>query len=251
MEFKRLLECLDNDYGRLREVARGADLTARVPSCPDWSLADLVQHVGMVYLHKVECMRLGDHPTEWPPPGVDQEPPLELFDRAYADLVAEFAKRDPTQPTFTWYGRDQSVGFWIRRMAHESVIHRIDAELAAGVEIAPVPDDLAVDGIDEFLVAFVEYGSHEWLSEIGDVLGSADGRAVRIESGGTAWFVRPTPEGVQVRRSDVESAEAVVRGEPRDVLLWLWGRAGDETVIFDGERDVIANLRRVLVAMSQ
>ncbi len=63
MEYKRLLECLDADATRLREVAATADLTATVPSCPDWTMADLLRHVGAVYLHKVECMRLGAHPS--------------------------------------------------------------------------------------------------------------------------------------------------------------------------------------------
>ena len=68
MESKRLLECLDADFHRLREVVAGADLTAMVPSCPEWTVTDLARHVGAVYLHKVETMRLGTHPAEWPPP---------------------------------------------------------------------------------------------------------------------------------------------------------------------------------------
>ena len=72
MESKRLLECLDADFRRLRAVVAGADLTAMVPSCPEWTVEDLVRHVGAVYLHKVECMRLGTHPAQWPPPGLDE-----------------------------------------------------------------------------------------------------------------------------------------------------------------------------------
>jgi uncharacterized protein (TIGR03083 family) len=235
----------------MSEVAHKADLSARVPSCPDWSVADLAQHVGMVYLHKVACMRLGHHPAEWPPPGAADEPSLELLDRAYVDLVAEFAARDPAERTFTWYGPDQSVGFWIRRMAQETVIHRVDTELGAGVEVAPIPDDLAVDGIDELLVAFIEYGSHQWLDELGDVLGTADGRAVRIETGDAAWLVRLTPEGVAVRRSDVDDSDAVVRGEPKQVLLWLWNRADDDVVTMTGDAELVAYLRTVLKALTQ
>src|SRR5262245_28289773 len=57
MQFKRMLTCLAADYERMHQVVSGADLTAQVPSCPDWTVNDLVQHVGAVYLHKVECMR--------------------------------------------------------------------------------------------------------------------------------------------------------------------------------------------------
>jgi uncharacterized protein (TIGR03083 family) len=127
MESKRLLECLDADFARLREVAHGADLSAVVPSCPDWTVRDLVQHIGAVYLHKVECMRLGTAPDPWPPAGLADEEPLALLDRAYAALTSEFTSRSPESPAFTWYGPDQTVGFWIRRMAQETVIHRVDA----------------------------------------------------------------------------------------------------------------------------
>jgi uncharacterized protein (TIGR03083 family) len=252
MESKGLLECLDDDFARLREVALAADLAADVPSCPGWSVADLVRHVAAVYLHKVECIRLGSHPEPWPPPGIDDEEPFALLDRAYAALVAEFTARDPQSAAFTWYGPDQTVGFWIRRMAHETVIHRVDAELGAGTRIARIPRELAEDGIDEFLVAFVEYGSRTWPDETADLLADADGRAVRVETPDSAWLVRPTPEGIEVRVSDVDSAqaqaEAVVGGEPSKLLLWLWNRADDETVSVQGDAGLVVRLRRVLAA---
>src|SRR5258708_3724435 len=72
---------------------------------------------------------------------MNDEPPLELLDRAYAALSAEFAARRPEDHTFTWYDPDQTVGFWIRDMAQETVIHRVDAELAAGRPIAAIPGD--------------------------------------------------------------------------------------------------------------
>lgn len=248
MENKRLLECLDSDFARLREVAAGADLTARVPSCPDWNVTDLVRHVGAVYLHKVECMRLGSHPQPWPPAEIAEEEPVALLDRAYAALAAEFATREPESEAFTWFGPDQTVGFWIRRMAHETAIHRVDAELAAGAPIAAIPADLAYDGIDEFLVAFVEYGSRTWPDEFAEVLASEDGRAVRVETADEAWLIRPTPELVEVRRSGVDTAEAVVRGEPANLLLWLWNRGGDDTVTMSGDTERVSRLRRVLKA---
>jgi uncharacterized protein (TIGR03083 family) len=251
MESKRLLECLDADFARLREVAAAADLAAQVPSCPDWTVADLVTHVSAVYLHKVECMRLGTHPDPWPPAGLDDEEPRALLDRAYAALTAEFASRTPESPAFTWYGPDQTVGFWIRRMAQETAIHRVDAELAAGVSIAPIPDDLANDGIDEFLVAFVEYGAKKWPEEYTEILAPADGRGVRLETPGSAWLVRPTPESIDVRVSDVDSAEAVVRAAPSDLLLWMWSRGDGQGVTVHGDPALVTYLRTVLTAGAQ
>src|SRR4051812_45562621 len=100
MESRRLLTCLAADFGRLRSVVADADLTATVPSCPGWTVTDLVRHVAMVYLHKVECMRNGRFPEQWPP-DVEGEESVALLDRAYAALTAEFAARRPTDPAAT------------------------------------------------------------------------------------------------------------------------------------------------------
>ena len=251
MESARLLEALANDFARLREVATTADLNNPVPSCPGWTIADLVRHVGEVYLHKVECMRLGGHPEPWPPAGIKAEDPVALLDRSYAALTAEFASRDPEDAAFTWYGPDQTVGFWIRRMAQETVIHRVDAEIAAGSEITEIPDDMALDGIDEFLVAFVEYGSKTWPDEYGGVLATTDGRSVRLETAGAAWLVRPTPEAVQVRASDLDGASAVVSGKPPALLLWAWNRTGGEPITTSGDAALVADLRRIFSAGAQ
>src|SRR5690349_9400878 len=160
MESERLLSCLATDYARLRSVA-AHDLNAAVPSCPGWTVTDLVRHVGMVYLHKVECMRQQALPDPWPP-DLSGEESIALLDRGYAALRAEFAERAPADPAATWFSDDQTVGFWIRRMAQETVIHRVDAELALGQPVAPIPDDLGLDGIDEILQIFVSWASREW-----------------------------------------------------------------------------------------
>jgi len=250
METKRLLECLDQDYRRLRSVVAEADLTTVVPTCPEWTMADLIRHIGAVYLHKVECMRLGTSPEVWPPAGLNEEEPVALLDRAYTALVAEFGKRDPEAPTFTWYDPDQTVGFWIRRMAQETVIHRVDAELTAAAPLAPIPDDLAEDGVDEFLVAFIEFGAKAWLDDYEDLLATADGRSIRLETPSAAWLVRPTPEGIDVRVSDVDGAEAVVRADPADLLLWVWNRMADDTVTMSGDAALVAYLRQIFVTGS-
>src|SRR5436190_6650714 len=220
MEYPRLLECLDADYTRLRRVA-ARDLTAPVPSCPGWTVDDLVRHVGLVYRHKVESMRLGRQPESWPP-DTSGEAALDLLDRQYRDLLAEFAARKPDEPTVTWYTPEQTVGFWIRRMAQETVIHRVDAELALGEQFAEIPDDLALDGIDEVL-GFVAFGSVEW-HEYATGLPGAALPPVLVRAGERRWLVRAAPEAVTVTAGD-GAAGATISGTPRDVLLWLWRRA--------------------------
>ena len=91
--------------------------------------------------------------------------PLALLDRGYREVTAEFAARPPDEAALTWFGPEQTVGFWIRRMAQETVVHRMDAQLAAGEPVTPAPDDLAIDGVDEVLNRFVEYGAAQWPEE--------------------------------------------------------------------------------------
>src|SRR5260370_20031422 len=156
MEYSRFLDCLAVDFARLRAVV-SIRPTATVPSCPGWTVADLTRHVGEVYLHKTLAMREGAEPDPWPPKELADEEPLALLDRAYTGLVAEFAVRKPEDLAGSWYVPDQTVGFWIRRMAQETVIHRIDAELGTRQPVAPVPAHLAIDGIAELLQGFVAY----------------------------------------------------------------------------------------------
>ena len=251
MENDRLRECLAGDFPRLRDVVAGADLAAPVPSCPGWTVADLARHVGQVYLHKVACMAGGVEPDPWPPPGLAEEDPVALLDRAYAALAHEFDTRPADAPALTWYAPDQSVGFWIRRMAQETVIHRVDAELAAGVPQAPIPDDLAVDGIDEFLYVMLVYGTTAWHDWASEVLQGTDGGAVRLATTGHAWLVRPSPEGVEVAEDQAADAPAEVSGAPAAVQRWLWGRAGDEAVTITGDTGRVAQLRKVIKFLGQ
>ncbi len=246
MDKERFLACLEADFTRLREVV-GDALDAPVPSCPGWTGTDLARHVAEVYLHKTETMRQGAWPAPWPPEL--PEPPAALDD-AYRGLVRELTARDVTDKALTWYAYDQSVGFWLRRMAQETVIHRVDAELAAGVAHDPIPADLAVDGIDELLACFLPYAAEEDPDEIGEYLADCDGRTVQVATEGAGWQVQLGPDTVTVERGESD-AEAAVLGEPGAVLRWVWRRAGDDEVQLDGNRWAIGKLRALLGAATQ
>ena len=166
MDSARYLDSLATDFSLLRAAATAPGpetLTVPVPTCPGWTMADLVRHVGEVYLHKTLAIRLGDFPGEqdWPAE-VEALPPLALLDRTYASLSQELTTRAPDSPAPSWYKPERTVAFWMRRMAQETVIHRIDAELAAGGAVSPVPADIALDGVDEVLVRFLGFGSTAW-----------------------------------------------------------------------------------------
>jgi len=253
MEPSRYLECLAADYARLREVAP-IDPSAAVPSCPGWTVADLTRHVGEVYLHKTAAMREGAEPEPWPPAELAAEEPLALLDRAYAELTAEFAARRPEDPAGSWYTPDQTVGFWIRRMAQETVIHRIDAELGAGQPVAEVPDDLAVDGIDELLKIFVAFGVSDWGEYFEGILANSPGRTYTIRADGAAWRVRTGPAQFAVDDGPGDAAaDVTVSGPPPAVLRWVWNRAGEPAgdVTVAGDPHALTELRQCIVTATQ
>jgi uncharacterized protein (TIGR03083 family) len=252
MDDPRYLECLAADYGDLRDAAASVELTVPVPSCPGWTMGDLVFHVAEVYLHKVTVMRTGEWPTQWPPPGLEQEAKLPLLARTYGELVAEFRARQPTDATPTWYDPDQTVAFWIRRMAQETVIHRSDAELAAGLPVTAVPDDLAVDGVDEVLKCFLGYDVEALDQLDGGHLASDGGQdTITVLAGQAAWTVRPSPRGVVIEDGVSENPRLVIQAAPDPMLRWLWGRASDDGVRLTGEEAWADYLRRMLAAVTQ
>lgn len=247
MDEQRFLDCLDADFTRLREVTPDA-LGKTVPTCPGWIGEDLVRHVSEVYLHKAETMRQGAWPAPWPPalPG----DPVAVLDDAYRALVGELTARRPADPALTWYEPDQTVGFWLRRMAQETVIHRLDAELAAEVPHAPIPADLADDGIDELLTCFLAYASVEYPDELGEHLAECDGRTVQLATEESGWQVQLGPTEITVERGHFD-AEGGVSGEAGAVLRWVWRRAGDGAVRLDGNRWVTGKLRTLLGVTTQ
>jgi uncharacterized protein (TIGR03083 family) len=254
MGYSRFLDCLAADFARLRELVP-TDPEAAVPSCPGWTVADLTRHVGGVYLHKTLAMREGAEPDPWPPAELADGEPLALLDRAYAGLLDEFAARKPEDPAGSWYTPDQTVGFWIRRMAQETVIHRIDAELGTGQPVAPVPADLAVDGIDELLKVFVEYSVAEWGGYFTGILNDSPGRTYTVRAGGAGWRVRAGP-GLFAVEDGVgdDAADVTVSGPPAAVLRWVWNREGavePSGVTVEGTPEAIEELRRCIVTATQ
>lgn len=232
MDFERYVESLRADAGLLAATAR-RDLAAAVPSCPGWTVRDVVEHVAVVYLHKIECMRLGRAPDPWPPAPPPGDP-VDWFEESLAELVDELTSRGPTAPSFTWHEPDQTVGFWYRRMAQETAVHRIDVELAFGPP-TPVAADIAVDGVDELLDIML---AGDWSDE--PQPGPA--QVVALHADDRDWRITLAPDSVAISRVD-GPADAGVTGPASDVLLWLWRRSdpawaklefsGDVTPLYD------------------
>jgi len=247
MEPDRYLALLAADVASIREVARTADGRAvAVPTCPEWTLDDLVRHVAHAYLN-VAARRLR-LPDDVPPQDLSGEDPVAALDRGHAELLARLKGRDPAE---SCGGHPDTVGFWIRRMAHETAMHRVDAELAVHGRAAPIPPELAVDGIDETLAVFVWQGPRYWPVDWSAHLVDWDGAWVRLATADRAWRVTVDAEGTQVGPDSGGEPSAEVSGAPDPMLRWLWNRGSAGEVSARGDGAVLDRLSRLLTAATR
>ncbi len=229
------LKCLQADSARLAEVAQ-LGLTADVPPCPGWTVETVVRHTATVYLHKVEILRLGRLPDPWPPELGDREP-LALYDEAGATLLTALDKAGTSLETWTFSPSDKTSGFWYRRMALETAVHRVDTELAHDVA-TPIDRDLALDGIDEVLSLML---GGPWWAE-GDTTSPVDA-TVRVTADGNSWTTKADATSATVTRDTDAEVAAEIFGDPTDVLLWLWGRRDTAAVQTAGSPEAVAAFR--------
>jgi uncharacterized protein (TIGR03083 family) len=232
-----LLDRIRSESARLAEVGR-MGTTAAVPACPGWTVGSLLEHVAVVYLHKVVAMQTNAQPDPWPPDFSGRDP-LELFDEARSRLIAELEARGPDQPAWTFWADDQTSGFWLRRMAHESAVHRVDAEQAHDV-VTPLDPELALDGIDEVLTIML--GGPWWDDETEEPVDAS----VRITSGGRSWTATIDRISAVVAEGTEGDVAAEIFGEPEDLLLWLWGRRPGEAIGIAGDDDTADRFHRRL-----
>ena len=242
MERATYLSHLDSDSRLLAEAA-ARDIAAEVPFCPGWTVREAVEHVARVYEHKLAAIESrGSRPDPWPPAWPPDRDPLDWFADVRERLLDTLANVDPAQPSWTWWPPDQTAGFWVRRMAQETVVHRVDVEAATGAT-TPVDAELALDGVDEVLEMML---AGDWSSEPQpDLIGT-----VQVGTADRLWRVDMAPTEVTVH-PDGGTSDAAVTGQPSPLLLWLWGRASDAEVQVSGDRHAPGRLRKRLALATQ
>ncbi len=130
-------------------------------------------------------------------------------------------------------------------------MHRVDVELAVDGSPSEIPEELAVDGIDEVLERFLAYGSHRWTEDFAPSLPDHDQPPVLVATDGYGWLVRATPDGAAIDIATPRAdAKASVCGDPVPLLLWLWRRA-DGGVEVEGDQGLIDELRALLGTATQ
>lgn len=258
LDFLEYLEHLAADSARFATVLRTVPLETPVPTCPDWTAADLLFHLAEVqaFWARIVGRRLTStadvEDLETIRPADDQLP--GLFAEWTLALQEALRATPPDVPVWSW-ASEQTAGFCYRRQAHEALIHRLDAELTAG-DRTPLDPRLAADGVDEVLG--VMYGEpppwgtftadHDHVvrftaTDTGDVWSVTIGRFVGREPG-------PDHTDHTSACLDWVPAEvpptAEVAGTAADLDSWLWRRPPVGEVTSGGSADTLARLAEVM-----
>lgn len=256
--FDTYLDHLTRESRRFRDALAACDLAAPVPTCPDWNAADLLWHLTEVqgFWSRIVRQRPAT-PQEieaFPERPDTLEGLLAAFDEHSAALRSALAEADPTDTAWTW-SAEQTVGFTYRRQAHEALIHRLDAEITAGLEPTPLDPGLSADGVMESLD--VMYGGcPPWGTSTGS---STHLRVDLTDTGHQIWvqlgrFTGTDPTTAQecdepdlhvVAAPDSEP-DAVIRGTAATLDAWLWHRVDDAEVEFSGDRGVHDRFRAIV-----
>lgn len=231
MEAHDHLSSLRRSNARFAEAAAAGVLAsgwaARVPGCPDWSLADLVWHLAEVQRFWAWVVRTrAQDPSGYEPPV--RHPDDELLGYAAArsaELEAALAAADPADRVWTW-ARQHDVSWVLRRQAQEAVVHTVDAEQVLG-EVRPIPPGLALDGLDEWLEVMVPGALPDGPPDDAHpvVLHAVDADAERTLFAGS----RPFPA-------------ATLTGAADDLLLAVWRRVPVDALTVNGDAALAATM---------
>ena len=228
------LAFLRAESARFAEVLADVDPGAGVPSCPEWTAADLLWHLGEVqhFWGTIVRDRLTDTDSYEEPVRPDAHPALvDFFAASSTVLIDALASTGDDVGVWTWLDADHSVGFVRRRQAHEALIHRLDAELTAG-DVTELDAGLATDGVLEAIEWFFG-GAPAWATTTAD---GPIGRLATTDTG-ASWRVQVgqwsgTSPNTQRTYADEPLLLLVDAGEPSfevsgtagDLDAWMWNR---------------------------
>lgn len=239
------VEALRREGELLAEVADTTSLDVDVPSCPGWRLRDLVRHLcavhawAEVHVREQRAERMPAVERDAIVDGCPQDD-AELrgwFRTGHAALVDTLLAADPASCCYHFLTAPSGTVFWARRQAHETAIHRADAESPTATFTA-YPAAFATDGIDELLYGFAARGDRE-VRDPDRTLG------VRATDADRTWLVGMSSDAMQVS-DDPADADCTVAGRASDLYLLLWNRLGRDAVEVAGDESVLDHWRRAL-----
>jgi uncharacterized protein (TIGR03083 family) len=229
-DFPDLLRLIDERSAAFVAAAAAApDLDARVPTCPDWTLSDLVRHLGTGRRAWAATVAAGPAATAKAAPRDASEPPRERealaawLTASTRELLDALREAGPDRGCWTWWSTSQSPQTCravARHQLQEIAVHTYDAQLTAGAP-RPLPDEVALDGAEEFLTTCCA-NTTPWPHQPAALdFHTTEGRS---------WRLDLSPSGARVTRLTGGAPEAPspptvsARGTAGDVVLVLYGR---------------------------
>ncbi len=239
MHHAQYCDALAGEAVRLVElVADPAAQTEPVPTCPGWVVADVVEHVGMLYgwssAHVATNARARLDPRSLDLGRPEEGATPEWLATSIEPMMGIFRACDPDAAVWAW-GADRHARFWPRRMLFETAVHRADASFALGAD-PEVDADVAADGIDE-LLSNLPHAAY-FAPTIAELRGDDERVAFRAVDRDISWSIRLVPAGYAWDWSD-RPADVTVSGRASDLLLLLYRRrAADDTGRFERAGDL-------------
>ncbi len=243
MEIVEHVAALQREGRLLAEAAAGTGLGVPVPTCPEWRMRDLVRHIGGVHRwaaafvagSRTQPMSEEEEAMIMAPPD-DDHALVDWFREGHTHLVHTLEAAAPDVECWTFLAAPSPLAFWARRQAHETAIHRADAE-SPGATITPFPPAFAADGIDELLSCFI--------TRPGGRLRADPSRTLHVRATDAAadWLVRIGPDRRVVSR-EAGDADCSVHGGANELYLMLWNRRTPDGLEVRGDPALVDLWRR-------
>lgn len=211
------VDAIRRESALLADTAASVPLETPVPTCPGWTIGDLVGHLASVQLWAAAMVearaqeRFDRKAIADPPAGPAV---LAWLREGTARLLRAVEQADASEPMWFWTGHG-TVGSWRRRQAQEAAVHRWDAQDAARSR-QPLDPALAADGVDELLELHLARGPERFVGESATL-------HLRASDTPDEWLLCLGPQGLRVDRRGGE-AEAAALATASDLDLFLWGR---------------------------
>lgn len=224
--------------GELFSSAAARDLEAHVPTCPDWNVTQLVMHLGRHHRWVANAVRGGGAPPdETSDPDLRDDDLIAWSRQGWNELADLLDGMDDETPAWSWSG-DNRVGFWRRRTALETLVHRWDAEFATG-RVTSLDPALSRDGVDEMMFVMITDEPETYHGPSGHIA------FITTDVPG-AWTLE-LEDGqlpmTSLRSDTAEAATTSVKSTAEELLLFLWGRRGPDAVAVSGSKNLFESLQ--------
>lgn len=242
---RRRAEIIDQT-ALLVSAIEDCDLGKQVPSCPDWSVNQLLRHLGYAFRWADEMIRERQ-------PGVDVSRNKAMDVSAYSgetaaelgpwllegasSLAEALAAVREDEPIAMFDPRVPGPGMWSRRMVHETVIHRWDAQTALGLPFTLDPE-VARDTLAEWTAMALPYAFLRWPAETAPLLGEGHTVHLHATDADAEWVIDFTGQAPVVREGH-EKAAVALRGPVFDLVLAVYRRRSLDGLEVFGDAELL------------